>query len=104
MVSFQPVMFSDTKDLFEQIQNDERQKKIKITNETQLLGAIYNCILNNDTGFEGMVCLNENIGFYLTYTEDSSKLQDSANKPENSFIIPSQVFIQYKKFGSKNEW
>ena len=93
-------MSSDTTNVFEQIKNDESQKRIKITDETQLLGAIHNCILNNDSGFEGMVCLNEKTGFHLTYTEDSCKFDNL----ETNFIIPSEVFIQYKQFGSKHQW
>ena len=43
------------------------KKKIKIKDETQLLGALYNCILRNDTDNEGLVCLSENIGFFLNF-------------------------------------
>ena len=55
-----PDMSNDIAELIEPLENEEStvnqsKKMIKIENATQLLGAIYNCILSNDTGYEGMV-------------------------------------------------
>lgn len=83
--------------------NNSKLKRIRIKDDAQLLGAIYNCLLRHDSDNEGLVCLNENIGFFLNYTAND---KDSArfNKLEPGNLIPSNVYIQPKKFGSLSQW
>lgn len=84
--------------------NDKKhKKKIKIKDDMQLLGAIYNCILRNGTDNEGLVCLSENIGFFLNYTLNESDYRKS-DKLEPGILIPSNIFIQSKRFGSLTQW
>ena len=82
--------------------NTSKLKRIKIKDEVQLLGAIYNCLLRHDTDNEGLVCLNENIGFFLNYKANEKDIH--FNKLESNNIIPSNVYIQPKKFGSLSQW
>lgn len=80
------------------------KKKIKIKDDNQLLGAIYNSLVRNDTDNEGHVCLLEEVGFFLNYSKNTESQVSRYDKLEPGILIPSNVYIQHKRVGCITEW